>query len=83
VSYESLEWLSRINCAGVDVNIFYEAKYANEAKSFCSQCEVRDECLSAAIYFDTLNYAGTPYGTWGGLTATERSELKRERKKVA
>lgn len=67
------DWLDRARCAESDPELFYpEAREAAPiAKSICSACEVRDECLAAAL-------AGRePHGIWGGLTYRERLAVAR------
>ena len=44
-----------------------------EAVAICHTCVVREECLEAGI--------AERYGVWGGLTARERDELRRERRR--
>ena len=62
-------------CAQVDPELFYADKgdFAQviKAKLICRQCCVRIECLVFAM--DTRE----PHGVWGGLTARQRSELRR------
>ena len=43
-----------------------------EAKLVCASCPVREKCLDYAI----RNYE--MYGIWGGHTAPERRDLRRE-----
>jgi len=67
------DWLDRARCAESDPELFYpEAREAAPvAKSICNACEVRDECLAAAL-------AGRePHGIWGGLTYRERLAVAR------
>ena len=67
------DWRDRARCAESDPELFYpEAREtAPIAKSICSLCEVRDECLAAAL-------AGRePHGIWGGLTDRERLAVAR------
>src|SRR5688500_4975450 len=44
-----------------------------QAKSICSTCGVRSECLTYAIA------TKEPYGIWGGLTELERKSLANSR----
>lgn len=67
------DWRDRARCAESDPELFYpEAREtAPIAKLICSLCEVRDECLAAAL-------AGRePHGIWGGLTYRERLAVAR------
>ena len=43
------------------------------AKAVCSGCPVRQQCLDEAIG------NGEQYGIWGGLTAEERTSLRRKK----
>ena len=51
-----------------------EPELVAEAISICGTCVVRAECLEAGI--------DERYGVWGGLTARERDELRRERRRI-
>jgi WhiB family redox-sensing transcriptional regulator len=67
-------WMDLGECRGVDPTIFFEmgesesARRANllRAKSYCTGCQVRAECLQHAIDNDEI------YGVWGGLGENER-----------
>ncbi|HET6622644.1 MAG TPA: WhiB family transcriptional regulator [Candidatus Saccharimonadales bacterium] len=45
-----------------------------EAKSYCRRCTMADYCLKWAL-------ANEDHGIWGGMTANERQELKRQQKR--
>lgn len=65
-----MEWLKYRNCEGVDNSVFFPNlrkpdPYA-EARSYCSECSVTDECLQFARDNDCRA------GMFGGLTPTER-----------
>jgi hypothetical protein len=66
-------WSDQANCAGRNPNIFYPGQGDDvgvaRAKLICRRCDVKDECLAAALA------RGEPFGIWGGLTRTERREL--------
>ena len=71
------EWTTRGRCVGVDPNVFFpdEASgqaWSAEAKRICKGCEVRTDCLEAALRRGEV-------GVWGGLTDQERQELRIER----
>lgn len=40
------------------------------AKQMCKECPIQRECLEYALIADEK------YGIWGGLTATERDQLR-------
>ena len=59
------------NCLEADTNLFFselKSKVA-KAKALCSDCPVKAECLQFAIDNNI------EYGTFGGLTETERKNL--------
>jgi len=68
------DWQQLALCAESDPELFYpEAREsAPEAKAICMGCEVRVQCLAAAIV------AREPHGIWGGLTYHERLNLTRD-----
>jgi WhiB family redox-sensing transcriptional regulator len=76
-----LEWSEVAACRGSEAALFYptdsserkedRAEREQMAKRICSGCEVRDECLHAAIARHET------YGIWGGLNEFERRSLLR------
>lgn len=52
-------------------------KRVNAAKELCNQCDVKNECLEAALERDEK------FGIWGGLTERERKRLRRSRRQNA
>jgi WhiB family redox-sensing transcriptional regulator len=72
------DWEERAKCKGRDPDIFFPRTRNFEVfpKWICSQCEVREECLTYAIDFEE------PKGIWGGMNPTERiREAAKRRKK--
>ena len=70
-------WPLRAACRGEDVELFYSTAETDvrRALTFCVRCDVRDSCLRAALS------RGESFGTWGGLTESERRRiLRRERR---
>ncbi|WP_404814692.1 WhiB family transcriptional regulator [Scrofimicrobium canadense] len=69
-----LAWQQLALCAQTDPEAFFPEKggSSREAKSVCSQCEVRAECLEYALANDER------FGIWGGLSERERRRLRRE-----
>lgn len=67
------DWREQALCAQTDSEAFFPEKGGStrEAKKVCLSCEVRDECLEAALYNDER------FGVWGGLTERERRKLKK------
>lgn len=64
-------WVEYAACREVDPEIFYPNKGDSNrpAKTICSQCSVRDECLSTALE------AGETFGIFGGTSPRERMKL--------
>lgn len=74
-----MKWQLRAECRDVDPEVFFpiagqgtDAYHAQVkvAKSVCSRCSVRDECLEFA-------QAHIPIGVAGGLDEFERASLRR------
>ena len=66
-------WQERALCAQTDPEAFFPEKGGStrEAKKVCLTCEVRTECLEAALVNDER------FGIWGGLSERERRKLKK------
>lgn len=66
-------WLERALCAQTDPEAFFPDKGGStrEAKKVCLTCEVRAECLEAALLNDER------FGIWGGLSERERRRYKK------
>jgi WhiB family transcriptional regulator, redox-sensing transcriptional regulator len=78
---ESYEWQDRGLCRGMPAGLFFDAdgdrggrrtRQEEAAKEVCRRCPVIAKCRDHAI-------AAEYFGVWGGLTAVERSELRRAR----
>lgn len=65
-------WQEQAVCASVDPDLFFPPKGlpSREAKSVCSGCPVRVECLEYALTIPLI------FGVWGGTTEQERRKLK-------
>ena len=75
--YES--WRDSALCAQVDWDLFFPdrgGKSGRIAKRICDRCPVKQECLQWSLDHDVH------YGVWGGLSETQRRQL-REQKKAA
>lgn len=75
---EAWEWQVNGNCRGMDESIFFHpdrergrarAARENAAKAICADCPVKVQCAAHAID------AREPFGTWGGISETERAVL--------
>lgn len=69
-----MSWRDDALCAEVDGDLFFPEKGepATRARSICGRCLVSEECLAFALASNERE------GIWGGLTARERAELRRE-----
>jgi len=78
---KNLSWRELARCRGVDPEVFYPAsdddEAAEEAKSICVLCPVREPCLEHALSTREKD------GVWGGLTERERRRVLRRRRKTA
>ena len=73
-----VEWALRGACRDVDPeSLFVSGAAQHKAKSVCSECVVRIDCLADALD------SQTEFGVWGGLTERERRELLRRLPDVA
>lgn len=75
----NLSWRQRAACRGVDPDVFYPIsdEDADEAKSICGVCPVREACLEYALANRERD------GVWGGATERERRRMIRQRRKTA
>lgn len=75
----NLSWRQRAACRGVDPDVFYTVsdEEADEAKSICRVCPVREACLEYALANRERD------GVWGGATERERRRMIRQRRKTA
>lgn len=76
-------WQEKANCANKDRDIFFAGQGENakvaEAKAVCEECDVRMVmvCLEYAVRNpQTL-------GIWGGTTARERCDIRKQRAELA
>ena len=77
------EWRTAAACRGEDPVLFFAPAYFEKrsqkqareavAKSFCTRCPVRVECLDYALA------TREPHGVWGGFNEMERRQLLRAR----
>jgi WhiB family redox-sensing transcriptional regulator len=77
-----MDWVHRARCKDEDPELFFPIGTAGPAatqiaaaKSVCSRCEVRLECLEWAMG------TGQEAGVWGGLSEDERRALRRARRR--
>ncbi|RLP08160.1 Transcription factor WhiB [Propionibacterium australiense] len=70
---EEYEWMMQAACRGMGDDLFPEASEQQSARSICTKCPVRRECLAVALD-DRIEW-----GIWGGMTERERRALLRER----
>ena len=69
-------WIKQAACAGEPTELFFpEDDVATElARSICSGCKVRAECIGYAVEIPSLD------GIWGGLTRQERARVRRKKR---
>lgn len=72
-------WVAAASCASADPELFFPDYSAGlgsgrAAKRVCNTCPVIDDCRAYAMSADWL------VGIWGGLTARERTLLRRRTK---
>lgn len=81
--YEDGTWLFIAACRGVDTAVFFPDRDTitpddiTRAKSFCSACEVRAECLETNL--STVS-GRDDEGIWGNTTPGERLRLRAARR---
>ena len=70
----NLSWRQRAACRGVDPDVFYPVsdEEAEEAKSICRVCPVREACLEYALATNQDS------GVWGGTSEEERRQLRKQ-----
>lgn len=71
-------WREEAACQDTNPRIWFPdgaggLRAAKEAKAICARCSVRVDCLTHALSHPE------PYGTWGGMTETERDRTARRR----
>ncbi len=66
------DWRDQALCAQTDAESFFPEKGGSSraAKKICQSCDVREQCLQAALDNDER------FGIWGGLSERERRGLK-------
>lgn len=73
---DALDWMDQAACRDEDPNLFFSKKGQATAKEICQGCNVRDECLSEALF------QRQRFGVWGGLGEAERRKLLRGTRKL-
>ena len=71
-----MTWRTNAACRGADSNLFFPDRGDNaavaQALAICATCTVRAECLEEALSRPEL------LGVWGGKTAVERRQIRRQ-----
>ena len=72
---DNLGWQDKANCKGADADLFFPERGAStrKAKTICSACQVRVECLEFALL------ESEKFGIWGGLSERERRRIRKQR----
>jgi hypothetical protein len=67
--FANQRWRLHAACAGADPDVFLPDRGASheEPLSYCRRCEVRCECLDAA-----LDLGSQAHGVWGGTSGQQR-----------
>lgn len=82
-SEDAWSWQLAARCREEDVNVFFPAdgerghaleERERRAKAICAQCVVAEQCRGHAMHY------GEPFGTWGGLSERERTDLLGKRR---
>ena len=76
-TYRQGDWVEQALCAQMgDKEAWFPDKGQSnrEAKTICAMCDVKTECLDYAV-----NSPAHVTGIWGGLSETERDQLRKER----
>jgi len=74
VKYEEVEWHAAA-CKGIQVDMFYletlseSLTYTPTLRRICQGCPILEDCREYAFEHEV-------HGFWGGLTATERRNLR-------
>jgi WhiB family transcriptional regulator, redox-sensing transcriptional regulator len=75
-----MDWRDDAACIDEDPELFFPigttgpaVEQAEEAKTVCLRCDVREPCLEFALA------TNQDAGVWGGLTEDERRSLQRAR----
>mgnify|MGYP001553751279 FL=1 len=72
--YEDVEWQAAA-CKGIQVDMFYletlseSLTYTPTLRRICRDCPIFEDCREYAFEHEV-------HGFWGGLTATERRNLR-------
>jgi len=79
------QWQSQGACRGLQTMMFFHPEYERgptrmrreaEAKAVCQRCPVIEQCRQHALQVHE------PYGIWGGLSAEERKDQLRVKRRV-
>lgn len=76
-TYRADEWRDEAICIGINPELFFDKHASHQLKSVCFRCPVRESCLEEAL----SSYE--QYGLWGGLSAVQRENIKKERRRLA
>ena len=78
------DWLDHANCREYPGELFFaedsESGFSyNEARTICSTCPVRADCLDVTMRLEGSNHQTFRFGMWAGLSPRERYNLYRRR----
>ena len=75
-AHPGTDWMDHAACRGAAADVFFldhGAGPADEARTYCDRCPVREDCLDYALA------NGEQFGIWGGLTLSQRLQVRRAR----
>lgn len=76
-------WQASAACRGEDPAMFFPEKGDNgtaaRAKAICADCPVMAECLAFAV----ARTHNEDVGVWGGMSTSERREIRKQQKATA
>ena len=78
----SSDWREQAACRieGVHIDTFFEAGLWSLARSICSRCPVRADCLDEELAIEGGCNTWGRHGFRGGLTPNERNDIKHLRR---
>lgn len=71
-------WMAVARCRSLDSDVFFprDGVGVEAAKTVCSSCPVRQQCLEYAVA------NGIEHGVWGGASERERRRIRAARKRA-
>lgn len=73
------DWREAAACANTDPEVFFNERDPAPALKCCKRCPVVFDCLSLAESMDSGGLRIGAYGIFGGMTAGQRQEMRKQR----